>query len=104
MATHTISWASGALVHFGDLDFIITLEGELALTHTAARSLSSIDLSHLRLEAPPGNSLGPQSSREASHNVTLCPKGPVRSAPIAFPFGLRNAAVTIGHPLALRVV
>ena len=104
MATHAIIWAPGAHMRFGDLDFIITLGGELALTHTAAPSLPSIDLSRLRLEGPPGNSLGPQSSREASHNVTLCPKGPIWSAPTAFPFGLRNAAATAGHLLAPRMV
>ena len=70
MATHAISWAPGAHAHFGDLDFIITIGGELALTHTAAPSLPSINLGRLRLEGPPGNSLGPQSLREASHNVT----------------------------------
>ena len=91
-------------MHFDDLYFIITLGGELALTHTAAPSLPSINLSRLRLEGPPGNSLGPQSSREASHNVTLCPEGPVQSAPTAFPFGLCNAAATAGHLLALRMV
>ena len=100
MATHAITWVLGTHVHFGDLDFIITLEGELALTHSAAPSLPSINLSRLRLEGPPGNSLGPQSSSEVSHNVTLCPEGPVRSTPIAFPFGLRNAAATAGHLLA----
>ena len=104
MATHTTSWAPGAHVHFGDLDFIITQGGELALTHTAAPSIPSIDLSRLRLEAPPGNSLGPQSSSEVSHNVTLCPEGPIWSAPTAFPFGLRNAAATAGRLLALRLV
>ena len=91
-------------MRFGDLDFVITLGGELALTHTAASSLPSIDLSRLRLESPPGNSLGPQSSSEVSHNITLCPEGPVRSAPTAFPFGLRNAAATAGHLLAPRMV
>ena len=73
---------------FDDLDFIITLGGELALTHTATQSLPSINLSHLRLEGPPGNSLGPQLSREASCNVALFLEGPVRSTPIAFLFGL----------------
>ena len=91
-------------MRFGGLDFVITLGGELALTHTAAPSLPSIDLSHLRLKGPPGNSLGPQSSREATHNVTLCPEGPIRSAPIVFPFGLCNAAATAGHLLALCMV
>ena len=77
MATHAISWALDAHVHFGDLDFIVTLGGELALTHTAAQSLPSINLSCLRLEGPPGNSLGPQLSREASRNVALFPEGPI---------------------------
>ena len=30
MASHGISWVPGAHVRFGDLDFIITMEGELA--------------------------------------------------------------------------
>ena len=59
MATHAISWAPGAHVRFGNLDFIITLGGELVLTHTAAPPLPSIDLNRLRLEGLPGNSLGP---------------------------------------------
>ena len=91
-------------MRFGDLDFIIALGGELALTHSATPSLPSINLSCLRLEGPPGNSLGPQSSSEVSHNVTLCLEGPVRSAPTAFPFGLRNAMATADRLQALRMV
>ena len=91
-------------MHFSDLDFIITLGGELALAHTAVQSLPSINFSHLRLEGQPGDSLGPQLSREASRSITLLPKGPVRSAPTTLPFGLRNAAATAGHFLALRMV
>ena len=91
-------------MRFGDLDFIITLEGELALTHSAAPSPPSINLSRLRLEGPPSNSRGVPSSKEASHNATLCPEGSLRGALMAFPFGLRNAAATAGHLLALRVV
>ena len=30
MASHDISWVPGAHVRFGDLDFIVTVEGELA--------------------------------------------------------------------------
>ena len=104
MATHAITWAPGAHVHFGDLDFIIILGGELALTDSAAPSPPSINLSHLRLEGPPGNSWGVPSPKEASHNATLCPEGSVRSAPTVFPFGLRNAAATAGRLLALRMV
>ena len=104
MATHAISWVPGAHVRFGNLDFIVTLGGELALTHTAAQSLSSINLGRLRLEDPRGDSLGPQSSREPPHSITLFPEGPVRSALTTLPFGLRNAAATAGHLLALRMV
>ena len=35
MASHGISWVSGAHVHFGDLDFIVTAEGELAMAPAA---------------------------------------------------------------------
>ena len=104
MATHAISWAPGAHVCFGDLDFIVTLGGELALTHMAAQSLPSINLSHLRLEGPWGDSLGPQLSREPPRSITLFPEGSSQSAPTAFPFGLRNATATAGHLLALRMV
>ena len=104
MATHAISWAPGAHVRFGDLDFIVTLGGELALAHMAAQSLPSINLSRLRLEGPWGNSLGPQSSREPPRSITLFPEGPVRGAPTAFPFGLRSDATTAGHLLTLRMV
>ena len=77
MATHAISWAPGAHVHFGGLDFIVTLGGELALTHTAAQPLPSINLSCLRLEGPRGDSLGPQLSRELPRSITLFLEGPV---------------------------
>ena len=91
-------------MRFDDLDFIITLEGELALIHSTAPSLPSINLSRLRLEGPPGSSLRVRSPREVSHNVTLCPEGPIRSAPTVFPFGLCNAAATASHLLALWMV
>jgi len=104
MATHAISWAPGAHVRFSDLDFIVTLGGELALTHTAAQSLPSINLGRLRLEDPRGDSLGPRSSREPPRSITLFPEGPVRGAPTTFPFGLHSDAATAGHLLALRMV
>ena len=59
MTTHAISWVPGTHMCFGDLDFIVTLGGELALTHMVAQPLPSINLSHLRLEGPRGDSLGP---------------------------------------------
>ena len=42
MANHAINWAPGAHVRFGDLDFIITVGGELALAHAAIQPLPSI--------------------------------------------------------------
>ena len=55
------------------------------------------------LRRPNGNAVG---ASRTWHFGERCPspKGPVRSAPIAFPFGLHNATATVGHPLALRVV
>ena len=44
MASHGISLVSGAHVRFGDLDFIITMGGELALAHAAIQPLPSIGL------------------------------------------------------------
>ena len=64
MASHGISSVPGAHVHFGNLDFIITVGGELALAHAAIQSLPSIGLNHERLERQLGVSLGPQQSRE----------------------------------------
>ena len=39
MASHDISWVLGEHVHFGDLDFIITMGGEVALAHAAIQPL-----------------------------------------------------------------
>ena len=50
MASHAISWVPGAHVCFGDLDFIITMAGELALAHIAIQSLPSIGFNYGRLE------------------------------------------------------
>ena len=44
MASHGISWAPGAHVRFGNLDFIITVGGELVLPHAAIQPLPSIGL------------------------------------------------------------
>ena len=41
---------------------------------------------------------------EPLRSITLFPKGPVRSALTALPFGLRNAAATAGHLLSLHMV
>ena len=35
MASHNLSWVPGVHVRFGDLDFIITMEGELAMAPAA---------------------------------------------------------------------
>ena len=44
MASHNLSWVPGAHIHFGDLDFIVTTEGELAMAPAAVRPLHSADL------------------------------------------------------------
>ena len=50
MASHANSWVPGAHVHFGDLDFIVTVGGELALAYVAIQSLPSIGFNYGRLE------------------------------------------------------
>ena len=50
MASHRISWVSGAHVHFGDLDFNVMVGGELALAHATIKPLPSIGLNYGRLE------------------------------------------------------
>ena len=64
MASHGICWVPGAHVCFGDLEFIITVGGELALAHATIQPLLSIGLDFGRLERQLGVSLGPQQSRE----------------------------------------
>ena len=46
-------------MRFGDLDFIITMGGELALAHASIQPLPSIGLDYERLERQLGVSLGP---------------------------------------------
>ena len=71
MANHNITWVLGAHVHFGSLDFIIMVEGELVWAHTAIQSLPSIGLDHERLGRQLGVSLGPQQSRENQRHLAL---------------------------------
>ena len=59
MASHNVSWVPGAHVCFGDLDFIITTEGEPALAPAAIQPLHSAGLDaivealeELQLHAP----------------------------------------------------
>ena len=59
MASHGNSWVPGAHVHFGSLDFIIMVEGELALAYATIQSLASIGLDHERPERRLDVSLGP---------------------------------------------
>ena len=44
MASHGISWVPGAHVRFGDLDFIVTEEGELARALVVVQPLHSTSL------------------------------------------------------------
>jgi len=106
-------------MHFGSLDFIITVGGELALAHVAIQSLPSISINHERLEHQLGVSLGPQQSREDQRHLTLSdandmmrffgggslsPKHHIRSAPTTFPFCLYNATTTVSHLVARCMV
>ena len=100
MASHTISWVPGIHVHFGDLDFIVMMGGELALAHATIQSLPSIGFNYGRLESQPGVSLGPQQSREDPRRLTLSPEHSTRSTLMMLPFGLRNAVATISHLVA----
>ena len=100
MANHTISWVPGAHVHFGGLDFIVMVGGELELAHAAIQSLPSIGFNYGRLERQPDISLGPQPSREDPCRLTLSLKHSTRSAPTALLFDLRNSAATVSHLVA----
>ena len=44
MASHGVSWVPGAHVRFRDLDFIITMEEELAQAPAAIQPLHSANL------------------------------------------------------------
>ena len=59
MTSHGVSWVPGAHVRFGNVDFIVTLEGELAQVPTAVQPLHSAGLDvitktleELQLHAP----------------------------------------------------
>ena len=44
MASHNVSWVPGTHVRFGDLDFIVMMEGDLAQAPTAIQPLHLSDL------------------------------------------------------------
>ena len=44
MASHNLSWVLSAHVHFRDLDFIVRIEGELAMAPATIRPLHSAGL------------------------------------------------------------
>ena len=44
MASHNLSWVLSMHVRFWDLDFIVTMEGELAMAPAAVRPLHSVGL------------------------------------------------------------
>ena len=89
---------------FGDLDFIVTVGGELALAHLAIQSLPSIGSGYSRLERQPNISLGPQPSREDPRRLTLSLEHSAWSTPTVFSFGLRKAAATVSHLMAQRMI
>ena len=65
MASHCVSWVPDAHMHFGNLDFIITMEGELAQAPAAVQPLHSAGLDaiaealeELQLHAPEAHAPG----------------------------------------------
>ena len=44
MASHGVSWVPGAHVRFGNLDFIVMMEGELVQAPAAVQPLHSASL------------------------------------------------------------
>ena len=99
MAIHGVSWVPGAHVRFGNLDFIVTMEGELmqapiavqplhpaslnaiakaleelqlhALEAYAPRSDQLLGFDYERLERQLGAFLGPRPSREDLRHLTF---------------------------------
>ena len=69
MASHNLSWVSGMHVRFGDLDFIVTTEGELAQApvtiqppHSTGLDAIAEALEELQLHAPEARTLGSDHS------------------------------------------
>ena len=65
MASHNVSWVPGTHVRFESLDFIVTMEGELAQAPAAIQPLHSTDLDaiaealeELQLHAPKAHAPG----------------------------------------------
>ena len=65
MASHGVSWVPGADVRFGNLDFIVTMEGELAQVPAAIQPLHYVgldaiieELEELQLHAPEARAPG----------------------------------------------
>ena len=65
MASHGVSWVPGAHMCFGNLDFIVTMEGELAQVpatvqplHSAGLDAIAEALEELQLQAPEAHALG----------------------------------------------
>ena len=74
------------------------------MAHVAIQPLPSINLNYRRLERQHGVSLRPQPSREDPLCLTLSLEHPAWSAPIVLPFGLHNAATTVSHLVAQRMI
>ena len=65
MASHDVCWVPGMHVRFGNLDFIVTIEGELAQVPTVVQPLHSAGLDaiaetleELQLHAPEAHAPG----------------------------------------------
>jgi hypothetical protein len=52
MASHSVSWNPGAHVHFGSLDFFVTMEGELTWVPTPIQPLHFAGLDTVIVDGP----------------------------------------------------
>ena len=117
MASHGVTWVPGMHVHFGNLDFIVTTEGEVAQVTAAVQPLHSVGLNmivealeELQLHASEAHVLG--SDRllsfdyrrlERQLNAFLGPR-PSREEPRCLTFSFANAMMQLagGEPLSLE--
>ncbi|XP_066322259.1 zinc finger BED domain-containing protein RICESLEEPER 2-like [Miscanthus floridulus] len=82
MASHGISWVSGAHVRFGDLDLILTVEGELAWAPVVVQPFHSTNLDavtkaleELRLHTPEVHARGSGQLLDFDYGRLVCQLG-----------------------------
>ena len=95
MASQKLSWVLGTHVRFGDLDFIITTEGELARAPVIIQTLHSTS---------PDAITNMLEELRVFGRELFSPEYLIRSAPMVLPFGLCNAVETVGHLMVQRMI